>query len=686
MEPSPLSPRVRFAAFEVDLQTGELFKHSRKIKLQTQSFLILASLLERPGEVLTREELCQKLWPSGVFVDFEVGLNAAINRLRSVLDDSPEKPRFIETLPRRGYRFIASVEIVPGATPVAWVYSPSGQESITPPGPPKAAEVAGEPRGRTGVRRLWVAAAVLAALLFLLVGMNVRGWRDRLLAKSHPAPIQSIAVLPLENLTGDPSQDYFADGMTDALITDLAQIQALRVISRTSVVGYKGTRKPLPQIARELHVDAVVEGTVARSGDRVRIDAQLIRADTDQHVWANSYEGSLGQILALQNAVAEAISNQVRAKLTPQESGRLAARPTVSPDAYELYLRGNYFLETRTREGMEKALQYYQQATEKDPSSALAFSGLADTYSTLHGFGFLSEKKAVPQGRAAAEKAVSLNASSAEALTALAVFTDDSPQKERLYRRAIEINPGYALAHHWYARFLTRSERFDEALTEIRQARSLDPLSVRIIVNEGEILFLAGQFDKAREQLQLALNMNPNFPLTHWALGRSLLYARQYDAALAHLRRAVELEANDPANAPASHRWLAIVYESLGRYREAIPEFERTDVLNGTSRAEASTRAAALRKALAARGEKGYWQEWIALRMKDREKSPHAYAFAMAYNYVHLGDNTKAVAWLETCFQEKTCNLTFVRADPGLDPLRSDPGYQSLLARMGLRQ
>src|SRR5215470_3395078 len=188
MQPSPLSPRVRFAAFEVDLQTGELFKHGRKIKLQTQSFLVLASLLERPGEVLTREELCQKLWPSGVFVDFEVGLNAAINRLRSVLDDSPEEPRYIETLPRRGYRFIAPVEIIPGATPVASVYSPFGQESITPPGPPKAAKVAGEPRGRTGVRRLWVAAAVLAALLFLLVGMNVRGWRDRLLAKSHPAP------------------------------------------------------------------------------------------------------------------------------------------------------------------------------------------------------------------------------------------------------------------------------------------------------------------------------------------------------------------------------------------------------------------------------------------------------------------------------------------------------------------
>jgi TolB-like protein/DNA-binding winged helix-turn-helix (wHTH) protein/Flp pilus assembly protein TadD len=659
---------VRFGRFEVDFRAGELLKNGRKIRLQDQPLQVLAMLLERPGEVVRRDDLRLRLWPTDTFVDFDHGLNNAINRLREALNDSADAPRFIETLPRRGYRFIAPVETSPAATPVASTYFSPGQVPIAPPGP------------RVGLHKLWVAAAAVAVLTSLLIGVNIRGWRDRLLAKPRTAPIQSIAVLPLENLTGDPSQDYFADGMTDALITDLAQIQALRVISRTSVVGYKGTRKTLPQIARELGVDAVVEGTVARSGDRVRIDAQLIQAETDEHLWANSYEGSLGQILALQNAVAEAISKQVRAKLTPRESERLASRPTVTPEAYELYLRGNYFLETRTREGMEKALHYYQQATEKDPSSALALSGLADTYSLLHGFGFLPENEAIPKGRAAAEKAVSLDGSSAEALTALAAFTDDPAEEERLFRRAIEINPGYALTHHWYARFLSENNRYDEALAEIRRARSLDPLSVRIVVNEGEILFLAAQRDKALEQFNLALDMDPNFPVTHWALGRSLFYARQYDSALSHLRKATELNTNEPG----FHRWRAVVYEFLGRYQEAIPEFGRTDLLNGMDPVEASARAAALRKALATSGERGYWRKWIALRMKDRKKSPHVYAYNIAYDYAHLGDNAKAVAWLETCLSEKSCAPIDVRTDPGLDGLRSDPRFQSALGRMSL--
>src|SRR5215472_11826214 len=265
MEPSPLSPRVRFGAFELNLHTGELFKHSRKIKLQTQSFLILASLLERPGEVLTREELCQKLWPSGIFVDFEVGLNAAINRLRSVLDDSPEKPRFIETLHRRGYRFIAPLER-------------GGQERVTP-------------------------------------------------------SIGSLAVLPLENLTGDAAQEYFADGITDALITRLAQIGALRVISRTSAMHYKGTHKKLPEIANELNVDAVVEGSVARSGSHVRINARLVDGRTDQHLWARQYERELTDILLLQADVAGAVAREVQVRLTPQEEARLALSRPTNPEA-----------------------------------------------------------------------------------------------------------------------------------------------------------------------------------------------------------------------------------------------------------------------------------------------------------------------------------------------------------------
>src|SRR5215469_5729910 len=351
MEPSPLPPRVRFAAFEVDFQTGELFKHSRRIKLQTQSFLILASLLERPGEVLTREELCQKLWPSGVFVDFEVGLNAAINRLRSVLDDSPEKPRFIETLHRRGYRFIAPLER-------------GGQERAAP-------------------------------------------------------RIGSLAVLPLENLTGDAAQEYFADGITDSLITRLAQIGALRVISRTSAMHYKGTQKKLPEIASELNVDAIVEGSFTRSGSHVRINAQLVHARTDQHLWARQYEREMTDILVLQGDVAGAIADEIRITITPRERARLARARAIEPEAYEDYLRGRFFWNKRTPEGLKKSLQYYRSSLEKDPSYALAHAGLAECYNMMAYWGVLSPQEACPSARSEARAAVVLDESSAEAHTAL---------------------------------------------------------------------------------------------------------------------------------------------------------------------------------------------------------------------------------------------------------------------------
>ncbi len=676
---------IHFGAFQIDLSSGELRKHGIKLRLQEQPFQILVMLLERPGQVVTREELRSRLWPADTFVDFDVGLNNAILRLRNVLGDSTEKPRFIETLPRRGYRFLAAVDVISVLLPPPAITQPSSSSvGQGPIASGQAVPIDGTrlPALRARSAKFWLAAGVPVVAVALLFGFNVGRFRERILGRPAAPRIQSIAVLPLENLTGDPGQEYFVDGMTDALITDLARIGSLRVISRTSSMQYKRAQKQLPQIAQELKVDAVVEGTVVRSGDRVRIDAQLILANTDQHLWADSYEGTLDQILALQSAVAEAISNQVRARLTPEERARLANQRAVSPEAYELYLRGRYFLEIRTQDGINKALQYFQEATEKDPTSALAFSGLADAYGLLGGFGFLPVKEAVSKARAAAEKAVSLDGSSTEALTSLAAQTDDPAEAEKLFRRALQGNPGYAQARHWYARFLSENKRYDEALTEIRRARSLDPLSVRIIVNEGEILFFAGQFDKAREQLQMALDMNPNFPITHWALGRSLFYAHQYEAALGHLRKAVELN----PNAPNFHYWLGVVYEFSGRYREAIPQFERTDLLNGMSPAEASTRAAALRKALTGSGERAYWREWVALRMKDREKSPHAYAYNIAYDYAHLGDTASAVAWLETCLQEKSCTPSVVRGDPGLDGLRSDPPFQSLLTQMNSLQ
>ncbi len=400
MELDRLSPRVRFAAFELNLQTGELFKHSRKIKLQAQSFLILASLLEKPGEVLTREQLCRTLWPSGVFVDFEVGLNAAINRLRSVLSDSPEKPRFIETLPRRGYRFIAPVE------------------------------------------------------------------RD---APKRTSPeITSLAVLPLENMTGSAAEEYFVDGMTEALITRLAQIGALRVISRTSVMHYKGTRKKLPEIAKELNVDAIVEGSITRSGSHVRVTAQLIHAPTDLHLWANDYERSMTDILLLQADVAGAIAHEVQVRLTPQERNRLASAQPVNPEAYRAYLRGRLHWNKRTEEGMNKGLGLFQEALEKEPRHALSHAGVAECYNMMAFWGAAAPREVSSKAKAAANEAVELDPNLSEGHTArgwarLAYDWDWSGAEQEL-QRAIELNPGYATAHQWYSHLLIYQGRDREAL------------------------------------------------------------------------------------------------------------------------------------------------------------------------------------------------------------------------------
>ena len=349
--------RFRFGVFEVDLRSGELRKQGIKIKLHDQPFQILAMLVEHPGEVVTREQLQQKLWPADTFVDFDRGLNSAVKKLRDALGDSAEIPRYVETLPRRGYRFIGSL---------GDASSSRGEHALGVPGRVVAEQSAAASEGVvtevpavSGVSRrwtLWTAAGVLAGLLVLLVGFDVGSWREKLLARATPVHIRSIAVLPLENLSGDPAQEYFTDGMTDALVTELAQISSLRVISRTSVMRYKGTRKPLPDIAKELNVDGIVEGSVVQSAERVRVNAQLIEAATDRHLWASMYERSPGDVVILQSEVARAIANAIQVQLTPQEEARLTRVQSVDPQAYESYLRGRYFWNKRTDVAVRKSM------------------------------------------------------------------------------------------------------------------------------------------------------------------------------------------------------------------------------------------------------------------------------------------------------------------------------------------
>src|SRR5579864_135297 len=421
MEPVRHMAIVRFGTYEVSLQSGEMRKGGVRIKVQQQPMKLLEILLERPGEVVTREEFRSRIWVDESFGDFDQAVNIAIAKLRSALGDSAENPRFIETLPKRGYRFIADVSVVDTDSRLKDPPSSPGDLPTTDPGH----KVQGGGLAVAPKRRMWPTLPVIAALALLLCLsiLAVRLFRSRGRA---PKGIRSLAVLPLDNLSADTSQNYFADGMTDELITDLAQISALRVISRTSVMTYKGARKPLPQIARELNVDAVVEGTVLRSGDQVRVTAQLIQAPADKHLWAQSYEGDVRQTLGLQRQVARAIAEEIQVELTSQERDVLKSVKAVNSDAYEAYLKGRYFWNKRTADGMREAISYFSRAIEKDPNYAPAYAGLADSYALAGDwkYGVLAPKDAYPKAKAAALKAIELDGTLGEAHISLAYCLD----------------------------------------------------------------------------------------------------------------------------------------------------------------------------------------------------------------------------------------------------------------------
>ena len=401
---TPQIRRIRFGAFDVDLVSNEIFKHGIRIKLQDQPFQILTVLLQRPGELILREELRRKLWADDTFVDFDAGMNAAIRRLRDALNDSADQPRYIETLPRHGYRFIAEVEAISEPAPLTLAITPSAPTERVSFDDRSVAV----PRDSTTVssKTQWISGLGLTLALAMILTIRTSDWRHRLFATHASSNIQSIAVLPLRNLSGDPSQDYFADGMTEALITDLAQIESLRVISATSSMHYKGTQEGLPQIAKDLNADVVVEGVVVRSGDRVRIDAQLIRTDTDRHIWARSYDRKVNDVLSLQADVAQAIATEIEAKLTSGDQARLAAKKRiVDPKVYEAYLKGQYFSSRFNQKDLQKAVEYYEEAIHLDPQYAPAYAGLSEAYSKVEIWGEADE--AVERAIAAAKKALS---------------------------------------------------------------------------------------------------------------------------------------------------------------------------------------------------------------------------------------------------------------------------------------
>jgi len=630
---------VRFGVFEVDLHAGELRRKGSKMKLQEQPFQLLAMLLEHPGEVVTREEIHRKLWPSDTFVDFEHSINAAIKRLREALGDSADNPRYVETLTRRGYRFIAPVE---GA--VAPVSPPAGSvgAGLAPPAGAQQAAL---------LRRWWPAlAAVAFVAIAAVVALNIAGLRDRLLTFAgarHGVPlpkIESLAVLPLANLSGDPEQEYFADGMTDELITSLGKIGALRVISRTTVMHFKGAKKTLPEIARELNVDAVIEGSVLRSGDRVRISAQLIHAATDQHLWAETYDRDLRDILALQSDVARAIAGEIKSKLTPAEQARLAKVRPVNPEAYELYLRGRYFWNKRTEETVKKSLDYFEQAIRRDPGSALAYAGLADSYIILGSYEYLPPKEAYPKAKAAAQRALEIDRTLAEAHASLGRFGIeydwDWSASEEEYKRAIELNPNYATAHHWYADYLAWVGRHNESLVEIERARQLDPLS--LIINT--------------------------------VVAISLSYARRYDEAIEQFHRTLEID----SNFAVAHLYLADAYAQTSHFPEAIAEAQKAVSLSGA----APVFVADLARVYAVAGNRAAANRLL----KDVLRRSYVPKYHVAMVHIALGKHQEALDWLDKAAEDRSPQLVLLKVDPGLDPLRSDPRFQDLLRRMNFAE
>jgi TolB-like protein/DNA-binding winged helix-turn-helix (wHTH) protein/tetratricopeptide (TPR) repeat protein len=638
-EDDQLRERLRFGVFELDLRAGELRKHGLRVRLQEQPFQVLAALLEHPGEVVTREELQKKLWSADIFVDFDHGLNKAINKVREALGDSAESPRFVETVARRGYRFLSEVKVADAAS----VRSPELENRPHP---------AVEARDRRDLAsKLAMLKHLLPSLawkisvfvLLLLLMASLATWK--LYSWNRPPPgIRSLAVLPLESLSSDASQDYFADGMTDELISDLGQISALRVISRTSVMAYKHARKTLPQIARELNVDAVVEGTVLRSGDQVRITAQLIEASSDKHLWSQSYEGELRDTLALQNKVARTIADQIRINLNPQEQAALKKVTVVNPEAYESYLKGRYFWNKRTADGLKVALAYFNQAIGEDPKYAQAYSGLADTYALLGDwqYGVMTPKEALPKAKAAAIKALELDSALGEAHTSLAFSLDlfdwDWRAADREFRRAIALNPSYATAHQWYAWHLVILGHNSEAVAELRKAENLDPLSLIIRADTADALLIAGYPDGSMQESRKAIVMDPYFAVAHYELGQALVQKQMYREAIAELQKAITFSGGSTTCTST----LAYAFAVSGRRNEAEKTLD--DLKN---------------------------------RLNLVSNAPE-----IALIYVGLDEKDQAIAWLEKAYDERFNPSILMR--PSFNPIRSDPRFQVLLHRIGL--
>jgi TolB-like protein/DNA-binding winged helix-turn-helix (wHTH) protein/Flp pilus assembly protein TadD len=622
---------------ELDTVSYELRRLGRVLKLERIPAEILLFLVEQRGKLVTREQIVDKIWGKGVFLDTDNSINGAMRKIRQALQDDPERPRFIQTITGRGYRFIApAVAPVPAPPSVPVVKTVADQ--------PEPTAVASFPQ--SGHRR-WRILLGLAVSLIAVVG----AWflRSSSLARFRPASGRlMLAVLPFENLTGDASQDYFSDGMTEEMITELGGLnpEHLGVIARTSVMFYKHNPKPLEQVGRELGVQYVLEGSVRRSADQVRVTGQLIRVQDQTHLWARQYDRELKDLLKLQSEIAGEISQEIQTALGNHSAITPLSHPLLSPqelEAHDLYLKGQYFWNKRTADGFERSIKYFEQAIAKNSGYARAYAGLADSYALIGGYTGIQRPEFAANAKTAALRALQLDPSLPEAHTARALVVEnydlDWQTAEREYRRAIALNPSYATAHHWYAEYLTWRGRFDEALSESERARQLDPLSLIIAADYGAILYYSRHYDRAIEQFLRVRDMDPNFSRAAIIVG---VYVEK-----GMLKEALALIQGPPVDAPWHWSLIAYVYGRAGRQAEA-------------------------RHALAR-----------LLQLNRREPVDAA---AIVRAYISVGDKEHAFDWLEKAYSQQSIALTALRVDPVYDPLRSDPRFQELLLRVGLAE
>lgn len=630
---TPTKPKIiGFGAYEFNPESKELRKAGIRVRLEGQPLAILQILLDRPGELVTREELQKILWPGNTFVDFEHSLNAAVKRLRAALKDSADQPRYIETQARRGYRFIAPINGVA-----------LDRESEKPAVAPIESQA--QPRATFhGRRRLWLM-AVTAVCVIEIASWGWRVWRTRLAITGEPV-VRSLAVLPLQNLSGDPSQEYLADGMTEELIGRLANIHGLRVISRTSAMHFKNTQLSLPEVAKTLGVDAIVEGSVIREGNEVRVHAQLIRSATDEHIWAGEYQREYGSLLALQEEVARSIVERIEISLTPQDRQTLAFTRPIDPEAYEDYLKGRYYFNQRTRDALDKSIGFFQQAIARDPGYALGYSGLADTYALLGFRGGLPSKDALSRAKAAALTAIELDDTLAEPHVSLAFIAEthewDWATAAREYKRAVLLNAGDAQTHNWYAGYLMYVGRFEEGISEARWARELDPLSLPVNNALAGRLLAAGRYTEALEQVKKTLQLDPHFAPAHQTMGWAHLYQGQRGDAIQDFKKALQLSGPEDTDLLLD---LGFAYATAGNREEA--------------------------------GK-------ILGKLKSLRERGIVPSGSIGILYGALGELNEAFVWLEKAYEERDPQLTYLKAGRRFEPLRHDPRFRELVHRIGL--